>query len=111
MHFGMMIQSFLLSYSAELQYQFVFTLYMFSVSPCVNVCPRCIYQLTFSFSGGLLASLVLYITYKHFLHQPARWPSGLRRQLKVNPDTLVRKGVGSNPTLVTISFASLLLPI
>jgi hypothetical protein len=40
-------------------------------------------------------------------HQPARWPSGLRRQLKVNPKTLVRKGVGSNPTLVTISFAIL----
>jgi hypothetical protein len=37
----------------------------------------------------------------------ARWPSGLRRQLKVNPNTLVRKGVGSNPTLVTILFASL----
>ena len=27
------------------------------------------------------------------------WPSGLRRQLKVSPtDSLVRKGVGSNPT-------------
>jgi hypothetical protein len=40
------------------------------------------------------------------LHQQARWPSGLRRQLKVNPNTLVRKGVGSNPTLVNI-----LLPV
>ena len=37
----------------------------------------------------------------------ARWPSGLRRQLKemsASP-TLVRKGVGSNPTLVNIFFA------
>jgi hypothetical protein len=40
-----------------------------------------------------------------FLHQPVRWPSGLRRQLKVNPNTLVRKGVGSNPTLINIFFA------
>jgi hypothetical protein len=30
-----------------------------------------------------------------------RWPSGLRRQIKA----LVRKGVGSNPTLVRISFS------
>jgi hypothetical protein len=39
-----------------------------------------------------------------------RWPSGLRRQLKVISSgyaskSLVRKGVGSNPTLFTISFA------
>ena len=39
-------------------------------------------------------------------HHEARWPSGLRRQLKVIPDSLVRKGVGSNPTLVNISFVS-----
>jgi hypothetical protein len=34
----------------------------------------------------------------------ARWPSGLRRQLKVvsTSNSLVRKGVGSNPTLVNI---------
>ena len=34
----------------------------------------------------------------------ARWPSGLRRQTKVHPygvAHLIRKGVGSNPTLVT----------
>ena len=36
-------------------------------------------------------------------YQLVRWPSGLRRQLKA----LVRKGVGSNPTLI-ISFASTL---
>ena len=50
-----------------------------------------------------------------FLHRiiqihPVRWPSGLRRQLKVIPfvvhqQPLVRKGVGSNPTLINISFA------
>jgi hypothetical protein len=39
-----------------------------------------------------------------------RWPSGLRRQLKVISSgyasvSLVRKGVGSNPTLFNISFA------
>jgi hypothetical protein len=36
----------------------------------------------------------------------ARWPSGLRRQLKVvsTSNSLVRKGVGSNPTLVNIFF-------
>jgi hypothetical protein len=45
------------------------------------------------------------------LHQQARWPSGLRRQLKVNPNSLVRKGVGSNPTLVNISFVLLLYTI
>ncbi len=34
----------------------------------------------------------------HFQHQAwTIWPSGLRRQLQV----LVRKGVGSNPTVVT----------
>ena len=32
------------------------------------------------------------------------WPSGLRRQLQV----LVRKGVGSNPTVVT--YQSVILP-
>ena len=41
----------------------------------------------------------------------ARWPSGLRRQTKETSTFdvhryLVRKGVGSNPTLVTL-FASL----
>jgi hypothetical protein len=40
-----------------------------------------------------------------------RWPSGLRRQLKVvffgyTSVSLVRKGVGSNPTLFNIFFAS-----
>jgi hypothetical protein len=36
----------------------------------------------------------------------ARWPSGLRRQTKVhdsNAAHLIRKGVGSNPTLVTFA--------
>jgi hypothetical protein len=35
-----------------------------------------------------------------------RWPSGLRRQLKVLHicNSLVRKGVGSNPTLINIYF-------
>ena len=36
----------------------------------------------------------------------ARWPSGLRRQTK----DLVRKGVGSNPTLVII-FALFVYPV
>jgi hypothetical protein len=45
------------------------------------------------------------------LHQQARWPSGLRRQLKVNPNTLVRKGVGSNPTLVTIVLPVRCIPL
>ena len=31
----------------------------------------------------------------------ARWPSGLRRQNQAYVSHLVRKGVGSNPTLVT----------
>ena len=29
-----------------------------------------------------------------------RWPSGLRRQTKAYVSNLVRKGVGSNPTLI-----------
>ena len=35
-------------------------------------------------------------------YQSVRWPSGLRRQLKVLRNSLVRKGVGSNPTLIII---------
>lgn len=31
-----------------------------------------------------------------------RWPSGLRRQTKAYISYLVRKGVGSNPTLIMI---------
>ncbi|KAG9615049.1 hypothetical protein KCU86_g17, partial [Aureobasidium melanogenum] len=42
--------------------------------------------------SGLLASIIiLYTLINPFIE--ARWPSGLRRQLKVNSDTLVRKGV------------------
>ncbi|KAG9799355.1 hypothetical protein KCU75_g19, partial [Aureobasidium melanogenum] len=41
--------------------------------------------------SGLLASIIiLYTLINPFIE--ARWPSGLRRQLKVNSDTLVRKG-------------------
>jgi hypothetical protein len=45
-----------------------------------------------------------------------RWPSGLRRQLKVISSeytsvSLVRKGVGSNPTLFNIFFAFCLYPV
>jgi hypothetical protein len=51
-------------------------------------------------------AFLLILAFAASLHLQARWPSGLRRQLKVNPNTLVRKGVGSNPTLVNI-----LLPV
>jgi hypothetical protein len=44
-----------------------------------------------------------YIGY-NLLASMVRWPSGLRRQTK----DLVRKGVGSNPTLI-IFFACLLI--
>ena len=53
--------------------------------------PRCLGLCTLS-----SLSLVLVIMLRSTLVDMVRWPSGLRRQTK----DLVRKGVGSNPTLV-----------
>ena len=48
-----------------------------------------------------LSKLILILNYKDFrnFHKVTVWPSGLRRQIQA----LVRKGVDSNPTAVSIS--------